>query len=246
MPVRVTEQKTCLRFGNVRIPFVYVRVSTDEQSSDAQLRALREYVGNREWTNVKEYVDEGVSGSKDPRPAWNELWDAVHKGRVKVLLVHALDRLGRALPHLVKIISTCVERDITLVSYRENIDLGTASGRMIAGIFPALHWQRRVEIGRGVCGGRLPDVSYSHRRSSRPQTDRARDSVFRMRDLRLSVRVIGHDCRLLCPCVVGRPVFAVSSSVGTVCVHRLVSSQTPTDVPAPWKLDICEAPPLKN
>jgi DNA invertase Pin-like site-specific DNA recombinase len=117
---------------------IYARVSTDEQSADAQLRDLREYVSNRGWSNVKEFVDEGISGSKDSRPAWNQLWDAMQKGRVKVLVVHALDRLGRSLPHLVKIISTCVERDITLISFRENIDLSTSTGRMIAGIFSVL------------------------------------------------------------------------------------------------------------
>ena len=117
---------------------IYTRVSTDEQSADAQLRDLREYVSNRGWSNVKEFVDEGISGSKDSRPAWNQLWDAMQKGRVKVLVVHALDRLGRSLPHLVKIISTCVERDITLISFRENIDLSTSTGRMIAGIFSVL------------------------------------------------------------------------------------------------------------
>ena len=79
---------------------IYARVSTDEQSADAQLRDLREYVSNRGWSNVKEFVDEGISGSKDSRPAWNQLWDAMQKGRVKVLVVHALDRLGRSLPRL--------------------------------------------------------------------------------------------------------------------------------------------------
>lgn len=117
---------------------IYARVSTDEQTPDAQLRDLREFVGNRGWTDVREFVDEGISGSKDSRPAWNELWDALQKGRMKVLVVHALDRLGRSLPHLVKIISTCVERDITLISFRENIDLSTSTGRMIAGIFSVL------------------------------------------------------------------------------------------------------------
>ena len=79
---------------------IYARVSTDEQSADAQLRDLREYVSNRGWSNVKEFVDEGISGSKDSRPAWNQLWDAMQKGRVKVLVVHALDRLGQSLPRL--------------------------------------------------------------------------------------------------------------------------------------------------
>jgi DNA invertase Pin-like site-specific DNA recombinase len=117
---------------------IYARVSTDEQSPDAQLRDLREFVGNRHWSGVKEYVDEGISGAKESRPAWNELWDAIQKGRVNVLVVHALDRLGRSLPHLVKIIGTLIEQNVTLVSFRENLDLSTAQGRLIAGIFSVL------------------------------------------------------------------------------------------------------------
>jgi DNA invertase Pin-like site-specific DNA recombinase len=55
-----------------------------------------------------------------------------------VLLVHALDRLGRSLPHLVKILSTLVERSVVLVSFRENIDLSTSTGRTVAGLFSVL------------------------------------------------------------------------------------------------------------
>ena len=117
---------------------IYARVSTDEQSADAQLRDLREYVKNRGWTDTEEFIDEGFSGSKDSRPAWNALWDAIQKGRTKTLVVHALDRLGRSLPHLVRIITTCVEKNVTLVSFRENLDLSTAQGRLIAGIFSVL------------------------------------------------------------------------------------------------------------
>ena len=117
---------------------IYARVSTEDQSTDAQLRDLREFVGNRRWHGVKEYVDVGVSGAKDSRPAWNDLWDSIQKGRVHVLVVHALDRLGRSLPHLVKIIGTLAERNVTLVSFRENIDLSTSTGRMVAGIFSVL------------------------------------------------------------------------------------------------------------
>ncbi len=117
---------------------IYVRVSTDEQNPDAQLRDLPEYVRSRGWKNVTEYVDLGYSGAKDSRPKWNELWDAVQKGRVHVLLTHALDRLGRSLAHLVKIIFTLTERNVTLVSFRENLDLSTPQGRMVAAIFAVL------------------------------------------------------------------------------------------------------------
>jgi len=117
---------------------IYGRVSTDEQTVDAQFGDLRGYVQSRGWHDVREYVDEGLSGSKDSRPAFNELWDALQKGRVNVVVVHALDRLGRSLSHLVKIITTMTERNIMLVSFRENIDLSTAQGRMIAGLFSVL------------------------------------------------------------------------------------------------------------
>lgn len=123
--------------GNLKAA-IYARVSTDEQTVDPQLRDLREYAANRGWRDVQEFVDVGVSGAKDSRPAWNRLWDAIQKGKVKVLLVHALDRLGRSLPHLVKILSTLVERDVVLVSFRENIDLSTSTGRMVAGLFSVL------------------------------------------------------------------------------------------------------------
>jgi len=117
---------------------IYCRVSTDEQTVDPQLRDLRELARHRGWGEPAEYVDVGVSGSRASRPAWNRLWDDVHKGKVHVLIVHALDRLGRSLPHLVEVVNTLVERKVTLVSHRENIDLGTATGRMVAGLFSVL------------------------------------------------------------------------------------------------------------
>lgn len=134
---------------------IYARVSTDEQSADAQLRDLREYVNNRGWNQAQEYIDEGISGSKDSRPAWNELWDAIQKGRTKTLVVHALDRLGRSLPHLVQIITTCVDKNVNLVSFRENLDLSTAQGRMIAGIFSVLaEYELAMIRERTRCGMR--------------------------------------------------------------------------------------------
>ncbi|MGL4512750.1 MAG: recombinase family protein, partial [Lacipirellulaceae bacterium] len=117
---------------------LYARVSTAEQSLDAQLRDLREYAARRGWPTPDEHLDHGVSGAKDSRPGWNACWDALQKRRHDVLLVAALDRLGRSLPHLVKVIGTLGELGVTLVSLRENIDLGTAQGRMMAGLFGVL------------------------------------------------------------------------------------------------------------
>jgi DNA invertase Pin-like site-specific DNA recombinase len=133
---------------------LYARVSTAEQTLDSQLRDLREYCRMRGWEAV-EYLDHGISGAKDSRPGWNACWDAIEKRKHSVLLVHALDRVGRSLPHLVKIISHMSERGLSLVSYRENIDLSTASGRMLAGIFSVLaEYERSIISERTKAGMR--------------------------------------------------------------------------------------------
>ncbi len=116
---------------------IYARVSTTDQTLDSQLRDLREYCRHRGWDPV-EYTDYGVSGAKGSRPGWSACWDSVQKRQVDILVVHALDRLGRSLSHLVKIITYLTEHDLALISFRENIDLSTASGRMMAAIFATL------------------------------------------------------------------------------------------------------------
>ena len=133
---------------------IYARVSTEDQSLDPQLRDLREYCRRRGWA-ATEYVDHGVSGAKTSRPGWNDCWDALQKGKIHVLVVHSLDRLGRSLPHLVKIITFMSDRGITLVSYRENIDLSTSSGRLLAGIFSVLaEFERSIISERTKAGMR--------------------------------------------------------------------------------------------
>src|SRR5438093_680521 len=54
---------------------LYARVSTSngQQDPEMQLRELRQYAERREFQIVKEYTDNGVSGSKDSRPALNQL-----------------------------------------------------------------------------------------------------------------------------------------------------------------------------
>ena len=59
---------------------LYTRVSTDEQNTEAQERALREYVQRRGWKVQKIYRDQGLSGTNAKRPALNELLRDCHSG----------------------------------------------------------------------------------------------------------------------------------------------------------------------
>jgi DNA invertase Pin-like site-specific DNA recombinase len=132
---------------------IYCRVSTDDQSLDAQLLDLRQFCKARGWPDPQEFVDQGISGAKTSRPGWNKCWDAVQKRKVRVLVVHALDRIGRSLHHLVKILNWFSENSLTLISFRENIDLGTSAGRMMAGIFSVLAEYERSIISERTKAG---------------------------------------------------------------------------------------------
>src|SRR6266700_5813874 len=75
---------------------LYARISTSNgsQSTDMQVRELREYAQRREFQIVKEYVDNGVSGSTDSRPALNQLRIDAGQRCFDAVLVWKLDRFA--------------------------------------------------------------------------------------------------------------------------------------------------------
>ncbi|MEW2403842.1 recombinase family protein [Streptomyces sp. NPDC046862] len=78
----------------------YMRVSTTEQRGrygiPAQAQAIHTFVGTRSsWNLVESREDVGESGSTHSRPGLNALLGDISTGRVHLVLVQRLDRLGR-------------------------------------------------------------------------------------------------------------------------------------------------------
>ena len=112
---------------------VYRRVSTDAQSHAGQLREARASV-RRRWlkAEVTEYLDK-VSGAEFSREGLDALMAAVPKGRVDVLTVHKLDRLGRSLQQLAQLIGEFETNGSALVATSQGIDTSEKrSGRVAA------------------------------------------------------------------------------------------------------------------
>ncbi len=85
---------------------LYARVSTlNGQNPEMQLTELREYSSRRGWQITEEYVDEGVSGSKESRPALNRMMADAQQRKLDAILVWKIDRFGRSLKHLVNALS---------------------------------------------------------------------------------------------------------------------------------------------
>jgi DNA invertase Pin-like site-specific DNA recombinase len=81
---------------------IYARVSTkfNGQNPETQLHALREYVKSRGWTIAGEYVDHGVSGTKDSRPQLDKLMKDARSRKIDAVIVARFDRFARSVKHL--------------------------------------------------------------------------------------------------------------------------------------------------
>jgi len=119
--------------------FGYVRVSTRKQTTEQQVDAL--LAAGVPEANI--YGDVG-SGASWERGGLRELRAGLREG--DTLVVVALDRLGRSLSEMVKLLDWLVAEGITLRSLREGIDLATPTGRLLAGIFASLAEYERALI----------------------------------------------------------------------------------------------------
>ncbi len=134
---------------------LYARVSTanGHQDPEMQLRELREFVERRGWQITGEYVDRGVSGSKDRRPALDQMMAAAQGRKFDVLLVWKLDRFARSLKHLVNALAEFEALGIAFVSLRDNLDLTTPAGRLMFQIIGAMAEFERALIQERVKAG---------------------------------------------------------------------------------------------
>ncbi len=151
---------------------IYARVSTLEQEPENQLQELRRYVQARDWMAV-EYVDKGVSGAKDRRPALDQLVADARRRRFDVLVCWRLDRLGRNLRHLILLLDDLHGLGIGFVTLGEGIDTTSPTGRLVLHVLGAISEFERERIRERVLAG-LQRARSQGRRLGRPRVHPAK------------------------------------------------------------------------
>lgn len=132
---------------------IYARVSTADQSAAMQVEELRQVAQQRGWSISGEYIDEGISGATASRPALDLMMQQARRGKLDLVVVWKLDRLGRSMGHLVQLISDLGKRDVGFRSLTEAIDTTSAQGKLLFHIMGALaEFERSLLIERTRAG----------------------------------------------------------------------------------------------
>jgi DNA invertase Pin-like site-specific DNA recombinase len=134
---------------------IYARVSTANHGQDAtlQTRELREYCERRGWKIAGEFVDVGISGTKDKRPELDRLMVEAHRRRFDVIAVWKFDRFARSVAHLLRALDTFKVLGVEFVSLSESLDTATPAGRMVFTVLGAVAELERSLIAERVRAG---------------------------------------------------------------------------------------------
>jgi len=187
---------------------IYLRVSTDGQTTENQRRLLIEVAERTGWDVVEVYEDHGVSGAKgrDQRPAFDRLCKDANRRKFDVVMAWSVDRLGRSLQDLLSFLGELHAVGVDLFLHQQGVDTTTPAGKAMFQMMGVFAEFERAMIQDRIRAG-LDRAKAQGKRLGRPPLDgRKRDEVLAARERGLSLRKISDQ---------------VGLSVGAV--HRIVS-----------------------
>src|SRR5690242_869266 len=172
---------------------VYARVSTNSgQNPEMQLQEVRQYCTRREMTIVREYVDKGISGAKERRPALDQLLVDCQRRAVDCVVVYRYDRFARSLRQLVNALEEFRSLGIDFISLHEGVDTSTPNGRLVFGIFATIAEFERELIRDRVRSG-LASARAKGKRLGRPPADVNSSQISRLHDSGASWRTVAQQ-----------------------------------------------------
>ena len=171
---------------------IYARVSATDQHCRQQLEELQSYCQARKWKVAGEYVDRGVSGGRNSRPALDRLMEAARARRIDVILVWKLDRWGRSVRHLVDSLQDLHCLGVRFIAITQGIDTDGDSpmARLMLHLLAAFaEFERALIVERTKAG--LKRARREGRIGGRPRLIVDRDKVRRMSAEGMTMRAIG-------------------------------------------------------
>ena len=173
---------------------IYARVSTANNGQDPtmQTRELREYAERRGWSVAGEYVDVGISGTKEKRPELDRLMADAHRRRFDAVIVWKFDRFARSVSHLLRALETFKALGIEFVSLSESVDTSTPTGKMVFTVLGAVAELERSLIVERVKAG-MRNARAKGRKIGRPPVEVDHALIASLRTQGRSIRAIATE-----------------------------------------------------
>ncbi|KGT76218.1 resolvase [Bradyrhizobium japonicum] len=149
---------------------IYLRVSTNGQSTENQRRELEAVATRSGWQMVGIYEDAGISGAKgrDKRPGFDRLLKDATARKVNMIAAWSVDRLGRSLQDLVGFLTELQALRCDLYLHQQALDTSTPSGRamfQMCGVFAEFErGMIRERVNAGLARARARGVRLGRRR----------------------------------------------------------------------------------
>jgi DNA invertase Pin-like site-specific DNA recombinase len=137
-----------------------------------------------------EFVDAGVSGTKDSRPELNRLMADAHRRRFDAIVVWRFDRFARSVSHLLRALETFKALGVEFVSLSEQIDTSTPMGKMVFTILGSVAEMERSMIVERVKAG-MRNAKSKGKHIGRPRVTVDQNQICRLSALGTPWRTIG-------------------------------------------------------
>ena len=170
---------------------IYVRVSTTNgQTTENQLRELRQVAERAGWEVVRVFEDAGISGAKgrDQRPAYDALLKAVVRREVDMVAAWSVDRLGRSMTDLLAFLNDLQGHGADLYLHQQALDTSTPSGRALFGMLAVFAEFERAMIRDRVNSG-LAKAKADGKRLGRPTLGTEKDPKVRAKRIEKEAKV---------------------------------------------------------
>jgi len=181
--------------NNMKEVVIYARVSTKGQTPKTQLKELYSYAKRRRF-NVAHELVEVESGAKSERPKLDQLMDLARKRKIDVVLVWKFDRFARSTKNLISALEEFRELGVDFISYTENIDTSTPTGKVLFTVISAFAEFERDLIRERVRAG-LDRARAEGVRLGRPPVDEEKiTKAIELKRSGLSIREIAKKVNL--------------------------------------------------
>ena len=197
---------------------LYLRVSTDDQTTDNQKLELLEISKQKRWGVVDVYEDVAVSGAKTryERPEFKRLIEDALNNKFDVVMAWSVDRLGRSLSDLVGFLADLHDLNIGLYLKQQGIDTTTPAGKamfQMCGVFAEFE---RAMIQERVKSGLERARAQGKKLGRPPLPDTVKHQILCARARKQTMRSIADEL-----------------GVGLATVHRVVATAMAGHPPCP-------------